>query len=148
MEKYDLGRLLQESINELVETDIGLAEDLYRLIDRITKSQRRAEYPKPPCLSVDELSQSERIAGLISVLIQVATIYEHSITTKQMSHVNDLVDKIAVGYFDGSQIESGFAQELRSKNYKISARDAELALQVRISNLLDEMMPSGSWIVE
>lgn len=148
MDKYELGRLLQGSINEVIETDTRLAEDLYRLIDRLTKSQRRAEFPIPPCSSADEFSQSERIAVLVSVLDQLAAVYEDSISPKQISYVNDLLDKIAVGYFDEPEAESSFVQELRSGHYTISARDAEFALQVRISNLLEETMPSGAWIVE
>lgn len=148
MEKYELAALLQGSINEIVETDTRLAEDLYRLIGRLTKSQRRVQFPKPPCLSADEFNQSERVALLMSALIQLATIYEDSISAKQMAYVNDLLDKISVGYFGDSEVDSSFAEELRSRNYTIYGRDAELALQVRISNLLAETMPSGAWVVE
>lgn len=148
MDKYELAGYLQGSIRELVETDIGLAEDLYRLIDRLRKSQRQAEIPKPQCVSAEEFSQIERVAVLMSVLDQLSSVYEDSISPKQISYVNDLLDKIAIGYFDDPDVDSTFAEELRIGNYTISARDAEFALQVRISNLLEETMPSGAWIVE
>lgn len=148
MKKYELAALLQGSINEIVETDTRLAEGLFRLIDRLRKSQGRAEFPKLPCFSAHEFSQRERVAVLMSVLDQLASVYEDSISPKQMSYVNDLLDKISVGYFEDSKSDSSFVEELRIRNYKISDPDAEFALQVRISNLLEETMPNGAWIVE
>lgn len=148
MKNYELAGLLHQTVNELVETDIGLAEDLYRLVEGITKIQRETEFPARHCMNFGEFSEKARIDVLMFVLIQIATIYEGSVSAKQTSYVNDLLDKIAVGYFNESEIESSYAEELKTRDYKISARDAEFALQVRISNLLEEAMPNGSWIVE
>ncbi len=95
-----------------------------------------------------EIPLRTRVELLSNFLLQFISLYEEALSVKQISYANDLLEKIGVGYLDDEESDSSYAQQLRQENYKISGHDAEFSLQVRISTLLDELIPSGAWIVE
>lgn len=148
MKTSDLAKFLRKSASEIIDNDLRLADALYQISDHLVeRSEGTRNQLQFPSFGT-EFNPRTRVKLLSTILLQLTTIYESSISSKQISYVSDLVEKIEVEYFDDEENDSSFAQQLRLENYEISAHDSEFSLQVRISNLLQELMPSGAWIVE
>lgn len=147
MKKSDLTKFLRNSAGEIIDEDVLIADALYRISDHLEENSEGTGEQLQFLSFGTEFNPRTRVKLLSTMLIQLTTIYESAVSSKQLSYVNDLVDKIEVGYLDEKN-DSSFADQLRLNNYNLSAYDSELSLQVRISNLLQEVMPIGNWIVE
>lgn len=148
MKKEDLASFLRKAAGEIIYDDLLLADALYKISDHLVKRSEGTRNQLQFTSFGTEFNPRTRVKFLSTILLQLTTIYESSIASKEKSYVNDLVERIEVGYFDDEENDSDFANHLRLSKYELSADDSEFSLQVRISNLLQELMPSGSWIVE
>lgn len=94
------------------------------------------------------LDATARVEVLTRILADLVELYRKSLSVNQISWAFDLIESVEVGYLNDESVDSDLANDLRSSNYQIAGSDAELSLQVRITNLLETVMPNGSWIVQ
>lgn len=143
-----LTKQLREYADGMIGKDVLVADALYRISEYLSEKATTGQGNLSFFDFGTTFAVRTRIKCLVNVLLQLAELYQSSIPPKQLAYVNDLIDKIGVGYLEEGLNDSGHADQLRDSGYRLSAKDSEVSLQVRIANLLNELMPRGSYIVE